>query len=97
MLHLASDFKKLSKLSQITVGLHNATLMHVHSIERWERNQSTILSTLTKITESAEQGSTRLYLRSDDIFLKTPAVHDFFTNSGFRIFQNSIDWSDELK
>ena len=92
-----SDFKnvlQITKIPELTVRIHNTTLTYLQSMEK--QNQ-VILETLQKITKASERGHTQAYLLENDLFWVTPEVHYFFTNSGFRILTNAIDWSPEEK
>ena len=97
MIRLASDFRKLARLSELKLDIQNRTkvIEYMQSIEQWEKNKHVIVATLKKIHNSSEHGCSRLYLHTNDPFLKTPEIHDFFLYSGFQIDGNSIDWSTD--
>ena len=97
MIHLASDFRKLTKLAEIYHRIAHTKNDFLYSMSHWENNKQLIDATLNKMQSSAEQGSTRLYLSKDDPFWVSPQIHNFFIQSGFKIEGNSIHWNEELR
>jgi len=94
MIRLASDFRKVAKIAQITCGAENKTLQHIHSVRYWKEHQHVIQRTLSQIRDKADQGCYRVYLPEDDVLWRTQEVHDFFIKSGFSFDCHSIHWWD---
>ena len=94
MIRYAADFRKLAKLSEIRIRTPNETIACINSVNHWKPHMQYIVTTLRKITDVAEQGRTKLYVCDTEPLMKTPEIREFFTNSGFTVDNNSIDWSN---
>ena len=88
MKNLANEFKQLSKIAHVN---HTISL-HMKAFDKWAEHKHLIHRTLEKIRDKAEQGGVCLYLSPDDPFFTTPAIHDFFTQSGFTVNLFTIEW-----
>jgi len=94
MIHLASEFRTMAKMSQVHTKLLSSVNNYTQFITLYESQKYGLDSILHRIHSSAEKGSMRIYLNAEDPFWKESEIKTFLVNNGFFVDENSIQWTE---
>ena len=95
MYRLASDFRKLAKLTAVQQRIYIQPNKYTSIVSQSNEHKYIVDRILKKIQRLASQGVFHAYVDPNDALWTIPEIRLYFLESGFLLDNHTISWKDE--